>query len=305
VDRLQSMKVFVAVAQHTGFAAAARELRMSTAAVSKHVSSLESRISARLFDRTTRRVGLTEAGRVYLERCLECLHALDDADASVGAMSKQPLGILRVTAPIDFGQRLFPVLEQVMKAHPQLGTDLRLSNRVVDMVEEGVDVAVRVATQLDGAYVARPLARSRLRLMAAPEYLRKHGPPKRPDDLLAHRNLVFTEPRPYDELSFTRGKQKQRIKLPYVMSSNSGEALMSAMRAGVGIGLAPSFMSSEDLESGRLVPVLPDWLLPEFQVCAVYPHRRFLSPKVRVFVEAMRAEYGDGSRDPWWPSRLE
>ena len=113
---------------------------------------------------------------------------------------------------------------------------------------------------------------------------------------------MFTEPRPYDELTFTRGKQKQRVKLPYVMSSNSGEALMSAMRAGVGIGLAPSFMSSEDVESGRLEPVLPDWLVPEFQVCAVYPHRRFLSPKVRVFVEAMRAVYGDGSSDPWWPT---
>ena len=140
MDRLQSMQVFVRVAQHVGFAAAARDLQMSPAAVSKHVNALEASIGTRLLDRTTRRVGLTEAGRVYLERCLECLHAFEDADASMSELAQAPSGVLRVTAPIDFGESLLPVLAAVMNDHPSIVVDLRLSNRVMDMVEEGIDV---------------------------------------------------------------------------------------------------------------------------------------------------------------------
>src|SRR5258706_2477618 len=139
MDRVQSMEVFARVAQHMGFARAARHLRMSTASVSKHVTALEARVGTRLFDRTTRRVALTEAGRAYLERCQECLQALDDADASVGDLAGEPRGLLRLTAPIDFGETLHPVMIEVMRMHPELGIDLRLSNRVVDMVEEGFD----------------------------------------------------------------------------------------------------------------------------------------------------------------------
>ena len=173
VDRLQTMKVFVRVAQDGGFATAARGLRVSTATVSKHVSALERELRTRLFDRTTRRVALTEAGRIYLERCLEALHALEDADASVGELAKEPHGVLRVTAPIDFGDHLVDAIADVMNAHPDLTVDLRLSNRVVDMVEEGVDVGIRIAQSLDGRYVARPLARARLSVYASKEYLGK------------------------------------------------------------------------------------------------------------------------------------
>ena len=296
------MQVFVRVAQHVGFAAAARDLQMSPAAVTKHVNALESRIGARLFDRTTRRVALTEAGRLYLERCLECLHTFEDADASIGELARKPGGLLRVTAPIDFGENLVPVLAEVMNSHPDLVVDLRLSNRVVDMVEEGVDVGVRVARSLDGAYVARPLARTRLGVMGAPEYFRKYGRPGKPEDLSPHRCFAFTEPRPMQELVFVRGGRETRVKLNVVMLSNNGEALMAAMRRGVGLAVAPSFMARDDLEAGRVEPVLLEWSLPEFRVFAVYPHRRFVSPKVRVFLEALTAAFGDGSRDPWWPA---
>ena len=301
VDRLQSMKVFVRVAQDAGFAAAARDLRMSTAAVSKHVSALEAQVGVRLFDRTTRRVALTEAGRVYLERCLEALQALEDADASVGELAKRPKGLLRVTAPIDFGEHLVPVVTQLARAEPEIVVDLRLSNRVVDLVEEGVDVAVRIAPGLDGRYVARPLASSHLAMFAAPEYLRRHGRPQRPEDLAAHRCLVFAEPRPMDELTFSRGRRQVRAKLKAVMTTNSGEAFRLALIDGLGIGAMPSFLAHRDREAGRLEPLLPDWSLPEYHVFAVYPHRRFVSPKVRVFVDALRATFGDGTRDPWLP----
>jgi len=304
MDRLQSMQVFVRVAQHMGFAAAARDLQLSPAAVSKHVNALESSIGTRLFDRTTRRVGLTEAGRVYLERCLECLNALEDADASMSELAKAPTGLLRVTAPIDFGESLLPVVTGVMNAQPNIVVDLRLSNRVMDMVEEGVDVGVRIAQSLDGRYVARPLARSRLAMFGAPEYFRRHGRPRKPEDLSSHRNIVFTEPRPMQELVFVRGRREVRVKVPAVMMSNNGEALMAAARQAVGLALAPSFLARKDVEAGRLEPVLLDWSLPEYVVFAVYPHRRFVSPKVRVFLEALTASFGDGTRDPWWPETL-
>ena len=177
---------------------------VSTATVSKHVSALERELRTRLFDRTTRRVALTEAGRIYLERCLEALHALEDADASVGELAKDPHGVLRVTAPIDFGDHLTDAISDVMNAHPDLAVDLRLSNRVVDMVEEGVDVGIRIAQSLDGRYVARPLARARFCIYASPEYLAKHGRPRRPEDLASHRSLVFAEPKLLDNLVFAR-----------------------------------------------------------------------------------------------------
>lgn len=304
MDRLQSMQVFVRVAQHVGFAAAARDLQMSPGAVSKHVNALEVSIGARLFDRTTRRVGLTEAGRVYLERCLECLQAFEDAGASVNELAKAPTGLLRVTAPIDFGGSLDPVIAEVMNAHPNIVIDLRLSNRVMDMVAEGIDIGVRIAHVLDGQYVARPLARSRMVMFGVPEYFRRHGRPAKPGELSSHRSLVFAEPRPMQELVFSRGGREVRVRLNAVMTTNSGEALMAAARQGVGLAVVPSFLARADLESGRIEPILMDWSLPEYHVFAVYPHRRFLSPKVRVFVEALRTHFGDGTRDPWWPDRL-
>ena len=274
---------------------------MSTASVSKRVSALEARIGARLFDRTTRRVGLTESGRVYFERCLECLQALEDADASVSELAKTPKGFLRVTAPIDFGEHLMPVLADVMNAYPNLVADLRLTNRVVDMVEEGIDVGVRVAGALDGNYVARSFARTRLAVFGAPPYFEKYGRPQRPQDLERHKHLVFTEPKPRDELVFSRNSKQVRVKLTATLTSNHGAALQVALHKGVGLAMIPSFVAWRDYAAGSIEPVLTDWKLPELQVFAVYPHRRFLSPKVKVFVEALGAAFGDGSRDPWWP----
>jgi DNA-binding transcriptional LysR family regulator len=295
------MRVFAQVAQHASFAAAARHLRMSTASVSKHISALEARIGARLFDRTTRRVGLTEAGRVYFERALELLHALEDADAAVSELAKTPMGFLRVTAPIDFGEHLTPVLADVMNAHPNLVVDLRLTNRVVDMVEEGIDVGVRVAGTLDGHYVARALARTRMGVFGAPKYFAKYGRPRRPEDLAKHKHLVFTEPRPRDELVFSNGGRQTRVKVTPTLTSNHAAALQIALHEGVGLTMMPSFVAWKDLAAGSIEPVLTDWSLPELHVFVVYPHRRFLSPKVKVLVEALRATFGDGSRDPWWP----
>jgi DNA-binding transcriptional LysR family regulator len=302
MDLLQGMKVFVRVAQRSGFAAAARDLRMSPGAVTKNIAALEEHLGTRLFDRTTRRVGMTEAGHLYLERCQECLQAIEDADASVNARAKDLRGVLRVTAPVDFGQTLMTsVVGDFMATNPGIVVDLRLSNRTLDLVEEGIDLAVRVARALDGQYVARPLAVSRLGVWGSPAYLRKHGRPRVPQDLVSHRNVVFVAGRPLDEWVFERDGRQQRVKLTPIMISDNGEALRLAAQRGLGLTIAPSFMTGAAAAAGLLEPVLLDWSLPTFRVYAVYPHRRFVSPKVRLFVEALRAAYGDGSSDPWWP----
>lgn len=302
MDQLQSMKVFVRVAQRSGFAAAARDLSMSPAAVTKHVAALESRIRARLFDRTTRSVSLTEAGRAYLERCLECLQAFDDADASMTQLGDKPAGRLRVTAPVDFGPGIMASLSRYMNSYPDVTLDLQLSNRAVDLVDEGFDVALRIAPSLTGQYVARPLAVTRIAILAAPDYLRRHGRPRTPDDLDRHRTLIFTEPRPRDEWVLERGGRKVAIELKPAMLSNNGRVLQEAGRAGVGVLMIPSLGAVEDVAAG-MEPLLTDWVvLPQLRLFALYPHRRFLPAKVRLFVEALRRDLGDPDSDPWWPT---
>ncbi len=305
MDTLQGMKVFVRVAQRSGFAAAARDLRISPAAVTKHVAALETRVGSRVFDRTTRSISLTEAGRIYLEHCLECLQAFEDADASMSELSKEPKGLLRVTAPLDLGS-VAAIAARFMNTYPHVTVDLQMSNRPVDLVEERIDVAVRVAAALDGGYVAQPLALTRVGIFAATAYLRKYGRPGKPEDLEQHRGLVFLEPHPRDEWTFERDGTRVRVKLKGVLTTNSGAALCSAMAEGAGLVAAPSFLARPYLDTGGIELVLLDWkVLPELRVYAVYPHRRFLAPKVRLFVEALRATYGgDGTMDPWWPETL-
>jgi DNA-binding transcriptional LysR family regulator len=154
---------------------------------------------------------------------------------------------------------------------------------------------------LDGAYLARPLAMSRLGVWGAPASLKKHGRPRVPPDLLSHRNVVFVAGRPLDEWVFERHGRQQRVKLTPAVISDNGEALRLAGQRGVGITITPSFMTGPGFAGGLLEPVLLDWNLPTFRVYAVHPHGRFVSPKVRVFVDALRAAYGDGGQDPWWP----
>ena len=293
------MKVFARVAQRGGFAVAARELKMSPAAVTKHVAALEARVRTRLFDRTTRRVSLTEAGRAYLDRCLECLQSFDDADASVDQLGNQPAGLLRVTAPVDFGRAIMSALSRYMKAYPEVTVDLQLSNRPIDLVDERFDVALRIAPSLTGQYVVRPLAVTGIVVLGAPEYLRRYGRPRRPEDLAAHRMLVFTEPRPRDEMVFERSGKRIAVKLKAAMLSNNGRALQEAGRAGVGILMVPSIGAVDDVAEG-MEPLLLDWTVaPQLRLYALYPHRRFLPAKVRLLVEAFREELGDADCDPW------
>ena len=289
MDAVEGMRVFVRVAQRSGFAAAARDLRLSPAAVTKHVAALEARVGARLLERTTRRVALTEAGRIYLERCQECLQSFDDADAAMSQLSDAPQGLLRISAPVDLQAALSPVIARYMRANAQVVVDLRLSNRSIDLVDEGFDVAVRVAPALDGRYVARLLADAPLGVFASPAYLREHGRPKRPADLAHHRFLAFVEPRPMDTLVFERKGRQVSVDVKPVALANTGSHLFEMAMSGLGVTGGPGFLMRRAVASGALEPLLEDWqLLPHAKLWVLYPHRRFLPAKVRLFVELLR-----------------
>lgn len=303
MDTVQSMKIFVRVAQRSGFAAAARDLRLSPAAVTKHVAGLEQHLGARLFDRTTRSVSLTEPGRAYFERCLQCLQAIEDAETSVRQFTRAPRGHLRVTAPIDLQHDVPPVIARFMAEHPAVTVDLQLSNRPLDLVDEGIDVAVRVGSpSLSGDHIARRLAPLRVGVVGAPAYLQAHGRPRKPQDLARHKSLVFVEPRPRLSWTFVRGTKKVEVTVQPSFTTNSGTALLSAAAAGAGITLAPSFNLRPFAQSGALELLLTDWqVAPDLQLYAVYPHRRFVSPNVALFVQMLRDAFGGGRADPFWP----
>jgi len=297
MDTVDGMRVFVRVAQRSGFAAAARELRRSPAAVTKQIAALEARVGARLLERTTRRVALTEAGRLYLERCLECLQAFDDADAAVSELSVAPKGSLRISAPIDLLSHLPALIARYARAHPHVTVDLRLSNRPVDLVHEGFDLALRAAGTLDGRYVARPIADMPLGVFASPAYLREHGRPRRPAELARHRALVFVEPRPLETLVFERRGKQTRVKVTPFVLSNSGDALRDLALAGIGVLTGPSFLARRAVDAGRLEVLLTEWTMrPSVKLWALYPHRRFLPAKVRLFIELLRETFAG---DPW------
>jgi DNA-binding transcriptional LysR family regulator len=294
------MRVFARVAQHASFASAARELRMSRASVTKHVAAIEERHGVRLLDRTTRSVRVTEAGRVYLERCLECLQAYDDSEAAIGELSTEPRGLLRVAAPFDLNLHLPRLVARFMKANPAIDVELVLSNRTLDMVDEGIDVYVRITNTLPQDAVARPLAVTRMALWGAPSYFRNHKRPRTPADLADHRFALFNEPPVLDEWVLERGGKRVKVRLKPRLVTNAGEAHVAAAIEGVALALIPSFLLPPD-HAKRLEPVLPEWTLGTRGICAVYPHRRFVPAKVRAFVDFCRAALGDGSHDPWWP----
>ncbi len=297
------MRVFARVAQRASFAGAAEDLRMSRASITKHVAAIEERHGVRLLDRTTRSVSVTEAGRVYLERCLECLQAYDDSESALGGLAAEPRGLLRVAGPFDFNRHLPRLVAQFMKAHPTIDVELLLSNRTLDMVDEGIDVYLRVTNSLPPDFVARQLAITRLGVWGAPSYFRKHKRPRTPSELCDHRFALFNEPPVLDEWVFERNGKRTKVRLKPRLVSNSGEGHMAAVVEGVTLGVIPSFLLPPD-QVKRLEPLLLEWSLGDRGIHAVYPHRRFVPAKVRAFVDYLRTALGDGTRDPWWPAAI-
>lgn len=301
MDRLSAIEAFIAVVERGSFTAAAQALRLSRAMVSRHVQDLENRLGARLLYRTTRKVGLTEVGKVYYQRCVQLLADLVEADCVVGELQSEPRGLLRINAPMSFGTlHLAGAVADFAALHPQLSIDLTLNDRVVDLIEEGYDVAVRIGRLADSSLIARRLAPCRMVVCASPHYIARHGQPGHPTDLARHNCLTYAYLTPRDEWRFHGPEGEVAVRVSGTMSANNGEVLAAAARCGRGVAFEPSFIVGEDLERGRLVRLLPAYRPAEPSINAVYPHARHLSAKVRSFVDFLAGRFGDRPQwDAW------
>ena len=293
MDALASMAVFVCVAEQGAFVLAAEVLQISTTMVANHVRSLESRLDARLIERTTRRITLTTVGAAYLERCREVLALVEAADRIPEAIHAVAQGSLRVTAPIAYGNhRLVPVVAAFMEAYPQVRVDLMLDDRLVDLFVEGYDIGVRIGPLVDTSVVARRLQSSRMHAVASPRYLASHGTPERPSDLSQH-NCVGSLDTGFDaQWCFTQDETSVTIPVRGRFCTNDGQALLNAALAGVGIVVQADILVAPQATAGELVHVLPEWELPIRAAHLVYRHEGTASAKVRHFVDFAVARLG-------------
>lgn len=289
-DRLAGFAVFAAVVEAGSFTRAAAALGMTPSAVSKAVGRLEARLGARLLNRTTRRLGLTEAGQSFHDRCLRILAEAEEAERAVSALQRAPHGTLRVNAPVIFGMEyLAGVLPDFMARYPEVTVELSLNDRYVDLVEEGYDVAVRIGRLAPSSLMARKLCDSRHVVCAAPAYWARHGRPAHPAELARHPCLLYSYLSTGDEWRFDGPDGPVGIRVSGPLRSNNGEVLRTAAVAGRGVALLPLFSCWRDLETGRLEPALTQYVSPPGGIYAVWPHDRRPLAKVRAFVDFLVA----------------
>jgi DNA-binding transcriptional LysR family regulator len=298
IEDLAAMAVFARVVEARGFSAAAARLGRSKSSVSKTVSALENRLGARLLNRTTRRLSLTEAGAAFYERAARILAEAEEAELAVTRLQDEPHGTLRVNAPTNFGERhLAPALADFMARHPALAIDLALDDRFVDVVEEGFDLAIRIAALPGSSLIARRLAPNRRVVCASPAYLERAGTPEKPSDLRAHNCLGYTYLATGNAWRFAGMGDPVSVRVSGSLSINNGEALRRAALDGLGLVMLPSFIVGDDLRAGALRAVLHEHTDSPSSVYAVYPHSRHLSAKVRAFVDFLAERFGP---EPYW-----
>jgi len=286
MDRLKSLSTFIQVVENGGFSAAARRLNMSPTMASEHVQALESDLGARLLQRTTRNISLTEVGQAYYENAARILAELEEADRAAGALQSTPRGRLRLHVGTHILRFVTPILADYMTRYPDLQVDLTMGERMVDLIEEGFDLAIRATVPADSSLVIRQLSAWRHVPCAAPRYLESHGTPRTPGDLAQHNCLRYAF-YPYgDEWRFS-GPDGQPVtaRVKGTLRTNSAEALRIAAIEGIGVFLAPSFLVAEDLEEGRLVPLLDAYKPVAFAINAIYPTRHQVTAKVRAFLD--------------------
>jgi DNA-binding transcriptional LysR family regulator len=294
MDQLAALRALRRVVELGSFTAAGEAMGISHTIVSRQIRQLETHLGAQLLNRTTRRFALTDAGRDYYEASRQILDALDDADRAVGQHQARPTGTLRINAPMAFGiMELSRWLPQFVNQYPELNVDLVCNDRLVDMIEEGFDVALRLTRELpDSTIVARRLASSQVLLVASKDYLKRHGTPRTPDDLLQHNCMVYTQmARPWDWTFELPDGSRQTVTVKGKFQANTGIALRAAALAGNGITASASFIVHEDLRRGDLVHVMPGYPMKPRELYAMYPQNRHLAPKVRAFIDFAAAIY--------------
>lgn len=285
MDTLLSMQVLVTVVEHGSFVQAAEHMGLSKAMVSKHVMHLESRLGARLLNRNSRHLSVTEAGRVYLERCRAMLEELEEVESTVSRATVTPRGTIRFTAPMWLATDYFTrLLREFREQHPDVGFDIDISGRFVDIVEEGFDLALRASRTLHPNLIARPLMTIPFYIVASPDYLARQGTPQRGTDLDRHAILGYSLIRG-EGFTLSGPDGEVKVRFSSVLKSNNESLLLSAAVNGMGISILPGGMVERELRQGQLEQILPDYTPLNTQLYAVYTSRRYLSAKVRTFID--------------------
>lgn len=301
MDSLSDIAVFVQVVRSGSFTAAADKLGLSKSVVSKYVTRLEDRLGARLLNRTTRRLSLTEVGQAFFSRSQSALGEIEEAEAEVSRLQGDPRGELRLNCPMSFGiLHVAPLLPAFQSHYPELTVDMVLDDRRVDLVEEGADLAIRIGELPDSSLVARRLGPCRHVLCGTPEYLARHGVPRSPDELTAHAALTYRYQDSPSEWRFV-GPDGAVHQVPVSgrLQMNNSLALREALLRGAGLSLVPTFVVGGDIRAGRLKAVLTEFKAMELSIYALYPQRKHLSPKVRAFVDFMAEQI---KTPPHWDS---
>ncbi len=298
MDKLQAMQLFVHVVDAGSFTAGAEQMGISRALASKLIQALEDSLGVRLLNRTTRRISLTDPGKNYYERVNSVLESLAEAEAEAAELQIEPRGRMRVSAPISFAVRhLAPALAEFQRRFPRVELELGLNDRLVDIVDEGFDLAIRISRLADSSLVARRIAPASLVLVAAPAYLARAGTPTEPAQIAAHNTLVYTLSSKRDEWTFRRNGETRSVKLDGNLHVNNGDFVCAAAIEGCGIAMLPTFIVFDALQRGELVPLLADWDVPPIGIHAVYPQTRALPAKTRVLIDFLVEHFGP---QPHW-----
>jgi len=303
MDTIDGMRTFATVADEGSFSRAAERLGMSPQLASKYVAQLEERLGVRLLNRSTRRLSLTEAGRAYHDGVRQVLADIDDMETAVGDLATRARGTLRINAPMSFGQlHLARAIADYRDVQPEVEVDLTLNDRVVDIVSEGFDLAIRIGRLEGSSLVARRLAPARVVLCASPEYFRRRGVPETPEQLANHDCLRYAYAADFDRWRFERNGREHNVRIRGPFAANNGDALRAAALACQGIVLQPTFIVGDDIRHGRLQTVLDDYHATTLNIHAVYAHRQYLSAKVRTFVDFLAGYFGS---PPYWDGPVE
>lgn len=306
MDRWTEIELFVQVAETGSLSRAAETLCLSNAAASRHLSALEERLGARLVERNTRRLYLTDTGQEFFGRAKNVLSDLKDAESAANATSLNPTGVLRITASLSFAlHHVAPLLREYTQQYPNVTVHVEAANRYLDIIDNNIDVAIRTREiEPDSNITIRRLAETRRILAASPRYLAQHGFPKTLDDLQRHKLLIYTYANNPNELRFSRDGQTTVVNAKGLLESNDGQILRAAALDGLGILVQPTYILYTDIVAGRLVPVLDDWDLPRLTVNLAYPSRKHLSAKVRTFIDFIAEHFSKMDYERKWTGRL-
>jgi DNA-binding transcriptional LysR family regulator len=305
MDRMLGMTTFVKVVDNGGFAAAARALNMSPSAATTHIQAIEDRLGVRLLNRTTRHISVTEAGQAYYESCVQILAEIDAAEQAAQELQSKPRGTLRLNVAVAIPPLIAPVIAEFTTIYPDVSIVMIMTGRMVDLVAEGFDLALRVTPVPDSSLIIRRLASFDFVTCGAPEYFGRRGTPEQPSDLTNHNCMIYSDSPWGKEWEFFAPDGNDRsVPLSGNLQANTGDALRLAALCGQGLMYAPRFLVDDDLKSGRLIPILTKFRTAELTIDAIYPHRRYLSAKVRNFVDLLTKHFhGDVMRTDHVESR--